>query len=118
MYEVLRKADLRSGSIGGVEMSTMYGLEARGLVAKTWRGGKLPNETPRVVRTQPPSRLPNWDEPEFRHCSGELTATGVRAAWLVRDRPISEEEIAPIIAESPGDETPLGDMWIRPRRRR
>jgi hypothetical protein len=42
MKEVLKGADLESGQINNVPMATMYGLEARGLVADEWRraGGR------------------------------------------------------------------------------
>jgi hypothetical protein len=115
MREALLSADLASGTLGEVPLGTMYGLEARGLISPTWRGGK---GAPRVVRAFPAKAGQSTTGGRFPHYFGDdLTKAGIRTAWELQGKPIPEEEIAPIIAEAPGDEIPLGGAWIRQRGR-
>jgi hypothetical protein len=118
MIELLLQADLASGKLVEVPLGTMYGLEARGLIPRTWRGGTPAVARPRLVRAPGPRSGISTSGGRFPHFTGVvLTATGVRLAWLLQGKPMPEQEIAPIIEEAPGDEIPLGGMWIRPRRR-
>jgi hypothetical protein len=73
MHEVLLSADLNSGTVNDVPVSTMYGLEARKLITDDWR-------KPWSTQTSMSGRLP--------HCSGRMTDEGVRLArWLREKQP-------------------------------
>ena len=72
MNEVLKNADLESGEINNVPMSTMYGLEERKLVSSYWR---MANSHSR--QTTSGGTFPNYS-------LVKLTAAGLRAARTIQ----------------------------------
>lgn len=76
MREVLKVADLEHNRINNVPMSTMHGLEARGLISSEWRMAPFR----RVQQTTSGGSFPEY--------SGvPLTADGVRAARTIQGLP-------------------------------
>jgi len=72
MRDVLKGADLTRVEIGGVAMSTMYGLKNRELISSDWR--KASSKLRQVTR--------GGDFPRFFKV--KLTASGLRAARTVQ----------------------------------
>jgi hypothetical protein len=69
MYEVLKAADLDTGKLSQVPMSTMYGLERRGLISSEWR---------KAIRSGVSQRTGGGMFPISR--GAKLTTAGIRAA--------------------------------------
>jgi hypothetical protein len=68
MKDLLKAADLNLGQINNVPMSTMHGLESRGLISSEWRMAMS-----RVVQTTTGGSFPTYRRVP-------LTADGYRAA--------------------------------------
>lgn len=75
MRTVLRAADVEAGEINDVPFGTMSGLEARGLIDRTWRraGGS---------RTGRAGRFPHYH-------GVKLTDAGMRAVTIAKAHPES-----------------------------
>ena len=73
MREKLKNADLEHGEINDVSMSTMYGLEERGLVPIDWRMGNSRG----VIQSTQGGNFP-------RYHKVKLTAEGLRAALMLQ----------------------------------
>jgi len=101
MCEILRNADLNKATITNVPLGTMYGLDARGLIPRTWRQG---HGNVRV------SNFPSFD-------NVELTAAGIRVAWMLKGKPDTTSEQVARAVQSAADDMggPIGATWIRPR---
>jgi hypothetical protein len=73
MREKLQNADLDHGEINDVSMSTMYGLEERGLVPADWRMGNKRG----VIKSTQGGNFP-------RYGKVKLTKEGLRAARMIQ----------------------------------
>ena len=76
MHEVLKAADLDTGKLSQVPMSTMYGLDERGLISSDWRKGS----TGGVSQTSSGGMFPMYR-------GAKLTTVGIRAARGVQGLP-------------------------------
>jgi len=99
MYEVLKVADLEAGQINDVPMSTMYGLEARGLVSSEWRvgGGRA------AVQVTTGGSFPIYRRVKLA-TPGIRAARGVQGMTTLPGEPAVEVKVL------------RGGAWIRPRR--
>jgi hypothetical protein len=67
MRLALLSADLSTGTVNNVPLSTMYALETRGLITDEWRK--------------------QWSMPKsFAHHSGRLTESGMELARSLREK--------------------------------
>ena len=73
MREKLKIPDLERGEINDVSMSTMYGLEERGLESSDWRGGDKHG----VIKTTQGGNFP-------RYGKVKLTKAGLCAARMIQ----------------------------------
>jgi hypothetical protein len=99
MYELLKGANLQAGEINDVPMSSMYGLEARGLVSPEWRV---------AVSTTAQQITGGGSFPWYKQV--KLTTAGIRAARGVQGMSNLPSEPEPTRHTRRG-----GGVWIHPR---